>query len=49
MDVLYAHSELLAEYVRKHDYRFANEPKGEETKSPHLAIEMMIGKPLSYY
>lgn len=40
-------SEMLAEYIRKHDYRFANEPKGEEAKSPYRAIEMMVGKPLS--
>jgi len=36
---------LLEEYIRKHDYRFANEPKGEESQSPHRAIEMMVGKP----
>lgn len=38
-------SVLLEEYIRKHDYRFANEPKGEESRSPRWAIEMMVGKP----
>lgn len=36
---------LLEEYIRKHDYRFADEPKGEESKSPRWAIEMIVGKP----
>jgi len=35
----------LEEYIRKHDYRFANEPKGEESMSPRWAIEMRVGKP----
>jgi hypothetical protein len=36
---------LLRDYIRKHDYRFANEPKGEESRSPRWAIEMKVGKP----
>ncbi len=36
--------ELLDEYIRKHDYRFVNEPKGEEINSPRWAIEMLVGK-----
>jgi len=48
MDVQRAKLERLSfwleEYIRKHDYRFANEPKGEESKSPRWAIEMRAGK-----
>lgn len=36
--------ELLDEYIRKHDYRFVNEPKGEEMNSPRWAVEMLVGK-----
>ena len=38
--------ELLEEYIRKHDYRFANEPKGEEVNSPRWVVEMLVGKPM---
>jgi hypothetical protein len=38
--------ELLAEYIYKHDYRFTNEPKGEEVNSPRWAVEMLVGKPV---
>jgi hypothetical protein len=31
----------LAEYIRKNDYRFANEPMGAEGTSPRRAIEQM--------
>lgn len=33
----------LAEYIRKNDYRFADEPMGEEGTSPRRAIEQMAG------
>ena len=38
--------ELLAEYIRKHDYRYTNEPKGEEASSPRWVVEMFVGKPM---
>lgn len=33
----------LAEFIRKHDYRFAEEDMGDEGSSPRRAIEQMAG------
>jgi hypothetical protein len=33
----------LAEFIRKHDYRFADEAMGDEGTSPRRAIEQMAG------
>ncbi len=35
----------LKEFIRKHDYRFASEPMGEEGTSWRRAIELFTGKP----
>lgn len=35
--------EQLKEYLRKHDYRFINESKGEEQGSPLRAVEKIVG------
>ena len=34
----------LAEFIRKHDYRFSSEPRGEERDSPWLAVEEIAGR-----
>jgi hypothetical protein len=33
----------LDEYIRKHDYRFQREPRGEEQSSPHRAVALVAG------
>ncbi len=33
----------LGEYLRKHSYEYAHEPKGAETTSPRRAVEKMVG------
>jgi hypothetical protein len=33
----------LDEYIRKHDYRFREEPWGQEVTSPRRAVELMVG------
>jgi len=34
----------LGEYLRKHSYEHAHEPKGSEQSSPRRAVEKMVGK-----
>ena len=34
----------LLEYIRKQDYRFRHEPRGEEQESPRLAVQEMVGR-----
>ncbi|MBI2941350.1 MAG: hypothetical protein HYY04_13020 [Chloroflexi bacterium] len=36
---------LLGEYIRKQDYRFRDEPRGEEQMSPWLATLALVGEP----
>jgi len=33
----------LDEYIRKNDYRFRGEPRGEEQRSPWRAVAMVAG------
>jgi hypothetical protein len=34
----------LEEFIRKHDYKYADEPRGEESDSWMRALEMLAGK-----
>jgi hypothetical protein len=34
----------LAEYVRKHDYRFRGEPFGDERDAPARALARFVGE-----
>ena len=43
-DIWRALQEQLAEFVRKHDYRFALEGMGEEGSSPRRSIEALAGQ-----
>lgn len=35
----------LSEYIRKHDYRFQDEPYGEERSSPQRTVARFVGEP----
>lgn len=37
----------LSEYLRKHSYEYAHEPKGAEQTSPRRAVEKMVGSRLA--
>jgi hypothetical protein len=34
----------LAEFIRKHDYRFSHEGSGKQSNSWRRAVEMMVGR-----
>ena len=36
----------LAEYMRKHDYRYASEPKGREADAWRRAVHLLVGAPV---